>query len=102
MRRDERVLLIYFITVVPMVDNILKWDVPIYFSIDLIKHVLRYCIGRKQSFVPAIIIYLIQSCIQDCVIVASVDWQPVLVPQTLIHCSKFRPVSVPWYLQLHV
>ena len=87
-RRDECVLLLYFSTIIPMVNNLLEYDMPISFSIDLSKHVLRYCIGCQWSFVPVLVLYLIHSCIQDWTIVGSANWQTVLVPQTLRHFIK--------------
>ena len=101
-RCDERFLLLYFGTVIPMVENLLEEGMPIYFSMDLSKHVLCYCIGSKWIFVPVFVLYLIHPCIQDWIIVGSTDWYPVLVPQTLHHFSKVRPISISWYFQLYV
>ena len=75
---------------------------PISFSIDLRKHVLEYCIGRQKIFVPVLVLYIINSFIQDWIIVGSANWQPVLVPQTFCHFIRVRPISILCYHQLHV
>ena len=74
-----------------------------YFFLHLLDQTfLRYCIGHQRRFVTFLVLYLINSCIQDWIIVSSANWNPVLVPQTPRQFSKIRPISIYWYHQLHV
>ena len=56
----------------------------------------------QENVFPALVLYLLHPCIQYWIVVGYDNWQPVLVPQTLRHFVKVRPVSISWYNQRHV